>query len=51
MLRSFLVLVSLAILPAGTVKDERVFFILLSFLVILLVIALLLRHKRQKNGT
>jgi hypothetical protein len=38
------------ILPAGTVRDERTFFILLSFLITLIIIALVLRHRRLRAG-
>jgi hypothetical protein len=38
-------------LPAGTVKDERTFFMLLSFLIAFIIIALVLRHRRIKAGS
>jgi phosphoglycerol transferase MdoB-like AlkP superfamily enzyme len=38
------------ILPPGTVKDERTFFILLSLLITFIIIALVLRHRRIKVG-
>jgi hypothetical protein len=38
------------ILPPGTVRDERTFFILLSFLIAFIIIALVLRQRRIRAG-
>ena len=39
----------LAILPAGSVKDEGVFFVLVGLLAALIGVAMYLRHKRNKQ--
>lgn len=41
--------VSFLILPRGSVRDETTFFIMLSILVVLVIVAIVLRRNRLKN--
>ncbi|AIF84108.1 hypothetical protein NTE_02051 [Candidatus Nitrososphaera evergladensis SR1] len=40
---------ALAVLPAGSVKDETTFFILIGLLAALIGVALYMRHKRNSE--
>jgi hypothetical protein len=42
-------LIATLILPKGSVRDESTFFIMLSILVVLVVMAVFLRRRRLKN--
>ena len=42
-------LVILLILPKGTVRNEGTFFIMLTILIVLIVVAIVLRSKRREN--
>ena len=42
-------LIAILILPKGSVRDESTFFIMLSILVVLVVMAIFLRRRRLKN--
>ena len=42
-------LVILLILPKGTVRNEGTFFIMLTILIVLIVVAIVLRGKRREN--
>ena len=43
-------LITLLILPTGTVKNEGVFFGMLSVLIALIVLAMILRRRRLRNS-
>ena len=43
-------LLALLILPPGTVKNEGVFFGMLSVLIALIVLAMILRRRRLRNS-
>lgn len=51
MQNTIFLLASFLILPRGSVRDERTFFIMLSILVVLVVVAIILRRKRMKNDS
>ena len=42
-------LIAILILPKGSVRDESTFFIMLSILIVLVVMAIFLRRRRLKN--
>jgi hypothetical protein len=44
-------LVNLMILPKGTVKNEGIFFLMLSVLIALIIIAIVLRKRHANDST
>lgn len=44
-------MINLMILPKGTVKNEGIFFLMLSVLVALIIIAIILRRRHQNEAT
>jgi hypothetical protein len=44
-------MINLMILPKGTVKNEGIFFLMLSVLVALIIIAIVLRRRRANEAT
>jgi hypothetical protein len=43
--------IALMILPHGTVKNEGIFFLMLTILVALIILAIVLRKRRSQNDT
>ncbi len=43
-------LIILSILPAGTVRNETVFFIFIGILIVLIIAAMILRKRRLANN-
>lgn len=43
--------IALMILPNGTVKNEGIFFLMLTILIALIILAIVLRKRRSENDT
>jgi hypothetical protein len=44
-------MINLMILPKGTVKNEGIFFLMLSALIALIIIAIVLRKRHENDAT